>query len=114
VVINEHLEGDLIKFYVVEGTSFFYWFYPELNHSKFGLEAINGTIKGIPFDLEQLKSTCSRAAQVLNIRIYGGDCIVDKDGGLRIIDFNDWPSFAPCRKAAAPFIAECIASLCPF
>jgi hypothetical protein len=114
VVINKHLEGDLMKFYGVEGTDFFYWFYPESNHSKFGLETINGKTRGIPFDLETMKKICSRAAQVLNIRIYGGDCIIDKDGALRIIDFNDWPSFAPCRNEAAPFIAECIASFCPF
>ena len=27
---------------------------------------------------------------------------------IRIIDFNDWPSFAPCRTEAAPYIAQCI------
>ena len=108
-VINEHLEGDLIKFYGVEGTDFFYWFYPNnLNHSKFGLEKINGRAKGIPFNLEELKNNCSRAAQVLNIYVYGGDCVVDKNGNVKIIDFNDWPSFAPCRNIAAPHIAECI------
>lgn len=108
-VINEHLEGDLIKFYGVEGTDFFYWFYPnDLNHSKFGLEKINGKATGIPFDLDLLKNICSRSAQVLNIYIYGGDCVVSKNGEVKIIDFNDWPSFAPCRNEAAPYIAECI------
>ncbi len=108
-VINEHLEGDLVKFYGVEGTGFFYWFYPnDLNHTKFGLEMINGKAVGIPFDLEILKMNCSHAAQVLNICIYGGDCVIDKDGTIRIIDFNDWPSFAPCRNIAAPYIADCI------
>jgi hypothetical protein len=111
-VINEHLEGDLIKFYGVEGAGFFYWFYPnDMNHSKFGLETINGKSKGIPFNLAALKKICSLAAQVLNIHIYGGDCVVDKSGTMRIIDFNDWPSFAPCRNEAAPFIAECIYNL---
>ncbi len=42
------------------------------------------------------------------VKIYGGDCIVDPDGSIRIIDFNDWPSFAPCRKEAAPYIAKCV------
>lgn len=108
-VINEHLEGDLIKFYGVEGTDFFYWFYPnDLNHSKFGLEKINGNAQGISFDLDELKQNCSLSAQVLNIFIYGGDCVVDKKGNVKIIDFNDWPSFAPCRNQAAPYIAECI------
>ncbi|MDR0428027.1 MAG: hypothetical protein LBH12_05430 [Dysgonamonadaceae bacterium] len=108
-VINEHLDGDLVKFYGVDGEDFFYWFYPnDLNHSKFGLERINGKSKGIPFDLNELKKICSRSAQVLDIRIYGGDCVVDKNGNIKIIDFNDWPSFAPCRNEAAPHIAQCI------
>ncbi|MDL2322550.1 hypothetical protein LJC52_01020 [Bacteroidales bacterium OttesenSCG-928-A17] len=108
-VINEHLSGDLIKFYGVEGTDFFHWFYPnDLNHSKFGLEKINGKSKGIAFNLDELKAICSKTAKILDIYIYGGDCVVDSDGSVRIIDFNDWPSFAPCRAEAAPHIANCI------
>ena len=106
-VINEHLVGDLVKFYGVAGTDFFYWFYPSnMHHSKFGLEVINGTAKGIPFDEAQLRLLCHKAAEVLSIHIYGGDCIVSEDGVMRIIDFNDWPSFAPCREEAAPNIAR--------
>lgn len=108
-VINEHLEGDLLKFYGVAGTDFFYWFYPnDLNHSKFGLEAINGKAQGIPFDLNFLKEICNKTAEVLNVDIYGGDAIVSADGSLKIIDFNDWPSFAPCRTEASFYIAKCI------
>jgi hypothetical protein len=112
VVVNEHLEGDLVKFYGVSGTDFFHWFYPgNCQHSKYGLEAINGQTTGIPFDVNVLKDICGRVAQLLTIRIYGGDCVVGRDGRIRIIDFNDWPSFAPCCKEAARCIAECIASL---
>ncbi len=108
-VLNEHLIGDLVKFYGVAGTDFFYWFYPnDLNHSKFGWEKINGQATGISFDLEYLKSLCDEAAKVLGIYVYGGDCVVDADSCIRIIDFNDWPSFAPCRSDAATYIAECI------
>ena len=106
-VINEHLVGDLVKFYGVTGTDFFYWFYPSnMHHSKFGLEAINGTAKGIPFDEADLRALCDKAAAVLNVHIYGGDCIVSEEGVIRLIDFNDWPSFAPCRNEAAPNIAR--------
>ncbi|MDR3060615.1 MAG: hypothetical protein LBU57_00695 [Dysgonamonadaceae bacterium] len=108
-VLNEHLVGDLVKFYGVAGSDFFYWFYPnDLNHSKFGWEKINGQAIGIPFDLEQLKSICDEVAKVLGIYIYGGDCVVEANGDIKIIDFNDWPSFAPCRSEAAPYIAQCI------
>lgn len=106
-VINEHLVGDLVKFYGVTGTDFFYWFYPSnQHHSKFGLEVINGTAKGIPFDVNTLQSICNEAANVLNVHIYGGDCIVSEDGEMKLIDFNDWPSFAPCRDEAAQHIAQ--------
>lgn len=110
-VINRHLVGDLIKFYGVSGQPFFYWFYPfDEGHSKYGHEAINGKSQGIPFDEEKLKSMCQDASDILDVKIYGGDCIVDKDGSIRIIDFNDWPSFAPCRLEAAPYIAKCVLS----
>ncbi len=108
-VINEHLVGDLVKFYGVSGTDFFHWFYPDINsHSKFGWEVINGDAKETPFDLNELKNICNRAAKVLNVCVYGGDGVIDEEGNIRIIDFNDWPSFAPCRTTAAPYIAQCI------
>ncbi|MDE7153761.1 MAG: hypothetical protein K2O00_04885 [Muribaculaceae bacterium] len=108
-VINRHLVGDLIKFYGVQGTDFFFWFYPfDEGHSKYGHEAINGKSRGIKFDIEQMKQICQEASEVLDVKIYGGDCIVSPEGEIRIIDFNDWPSFAPCRNEAAPFIAKCV------
>jgi len=108
-VINEHLTGDLIKFYGVAGTGFFHWFYPDIqNHSKFGLEVINGKATGTLFDVSVLKNICNQAAKVLNIYIYGGDGVIDHRGNIKIIDFNDWPSFAPCRTEAAFYIVQCI------
>lgn len=57
-VINRHLVGDLIKFYGMRGSTFFYWFYPfDDGHSKYGLEAINGKSKGLDFDIEQLEKS---------------------------------------------------------
>lgn len=109
VVVNEHLTGDLIKFYGVHGSDFFYWFYPfEMQHSKFGLEKINGAPTGISFKEDQLREICCQAAEALKVDVYGGDAIVAPDGTMRIIDFNDWPSFAPCREAAADAISEII------
>lgn len=108
-VINRHLVGDLIKFYGIHNSPFFFWFYPfDEGHSKYGLEAINGKSKGIDFDIERLKDICHDASEALGVEIYGGDCIVSPEGDIRIIDFNDWPSFAPCRNEAAPFIAKAV------
>ena len=111
-VINVHLVGDLIKFYGVRGTNYFFWFYPfDEGHSKYGHEAINGKSKGLKFEAKYLKEICNRAADELNVEIYGGDCIVGSDGDVKIIDFNDWPSFAPCRNDAAPHIAKRIINI---
>lgn len=108
-VINRHLVGDLIKFYGIHNSPIFFWFYPfDEGHSKYGLEAINGKSKGIDFDIERLKGICHDAAEALGVEVYGGDCIVSPEGDIRIIDFNDWPSFAPCRNEAAPFIAKAV------
>ncbi|MDE5881698.1 MAG: hypothetical protein K2H60_08195 [Muribaculaceae bacterium] len=108
-VINRHLVGDLIKFYGVSGQPFFFWFYPfDEGHSKYGYEAVNGKSRGLHFELDELKQMCQKASDILDVKIYGGDCIVDPDGTMRIIDFNDWPSFAPCRMEAAPYIAKCV------
>ena len=106
-VINEHLVGDLVKFYGVAGTDFFYWFYPSnMHHSKFGLEAINGTAKGDPLRRSAASSALSQGCGGIERAYIRGDCIVSEDGVMRIIDFNDWPSFAPCREEAAPNIAR--------
>ena len=108
-VINQHLQGDLIKFYGVLGQPFFFWFYPmEIGHSKYGNEQINGDAHGLEFDHEALRQMCNLAAEELGMLIYGGDCIVDTEGNVKIIDFNDWPSFAPCRDEAAQHIGKCV------
>ncbi len=109
VVVSQHLEGDLVKFYGVADTDFFHWFYPlASNHSKFGYEKVNGTPVGIPFSEDRLKDICIQASEVLGVEVYGGDAIVSKDGVVRLIDFNDWPSFAPCREEAAKAITQVI------
>lgn len=111
-VVNKHLPGDLVKFYGIKGSDFFYWFYPfDQGHSKYGHEAINGKAQGLAFDKDHLMDICHRAADALDVVIYGGDCIISADGGIQIIDFNDWPSFAPCRDEAAPHIARQVLKL---
>jgi Nucleoside-diphosphate-sugar pyrophosphorylase involved in lipopolysaccharide biosynthesis/translation initiation factor 2B, gamma/epsilon subunits (eIF-2Bgamma/eIF-2Bepsilon) len=108
-VVNEHLEGDLIKFYGVSDNNFFYWYYPSPTvNSKFGLEAINGEAKGYSFSEEKLKAYCKKASEKMGLSIFGGDCIISPTGEIRIIDFNDWPSFGPCSDQAAEAIASLI------
>lgn len=105
-MLQEHQQGDLVKFYGVEGTSFFHWSYASEGHSKFGLEAVNGKEKGYPFDAERIKLYSDMLARKLNVPIYGGDVIIDQEGEFWFIDFNDFPSFSCCRKEAAEAIVQ--------
>ncbi len=111
-VLSRHIAGDLVKFYGIRGTSFFFHFYPEeYRHSKFGNEAINGKTEYYPVHSDELQAIANKAADVLNIEIYGGDAIITPDAAIYLIDMNDWPSFAPCREQAAPVIAQRIHQL---
>lgn len=108
-VIEQHIEGDLVKFYGVEGTPFFHTSYPTESangFSKFGLEQANGYPSHFNFKESELKQTADKAAQLTGMTVYGGDAIITSTGQFYIIDFNDWPSFSPCRRDAAKAIAE--------
>lgn len=107
VLAVSHLEGDLVKFYGVEGTDFFQYSYPTTDNgfTKFGLEQHNGEAHHYKFDETQLHEFATRSAQISGITVYGGDAIISQEGNIAIIDFNDWPSFSSCRKEAAKHIA---------
>lgn len=105
-VITRHVKGDIVKFYGVLGSSFFYWYFPyDPDHFA---SADPDDSKSIEAALKQL---CSNAARELNVMVYGGDAVIDSAGNITLIDFNDWPSFAPCRAAAATAIAKAVMAL---
>ena len=99
-VIERHIEGIHIKFYGVAGTDFFHCYH----------HADRGSVND--YDPARLAEVCDHAARVLNLKIYGGDAIVDSETGeATIINVNDWPSFAPCRSEAVKPISGLILSL---
>ncbi len=107
IVVTAHVKGDLVKFYGVEGTKFFRTFYPtDGSYSKFGDEQLNGKARHFQFCAESLYADADKLAKLTGIEVYGGDAIIRKDGSYAIIDFNDWPSFAACRKEAAIAICD--------
>lgn len=114
-VAVEHLDGDLVKFYGVEGTTFFHTMRAntEGSFSKFGLEQHNSACRNIPFNEATLKQLADGASRASGFTVYGGDAIISPEGDIRIIDFNDWPSFSSCRKEAAKAIAQRFLAECP-
>ena len=94
-VLQEHLEGDTVKFYAVRETPFFHWYY------------LNGVHK-TSFAIDRLRALANASAEILDLYIYGGDAIIDRDGKVTIIDINDWPSYAVVREQASREIATLI------
>jgi len=91
--LQEHVPGDLIKFYGV-GEEWFVWFYHR------GQE-----VAGHAFDAASLARAARLAARSLGLDVWGGDAIAAPDGRLVVIDLNAWPSFALYRDEAAARIA---------
>lgn len=102
-VLSKHIEGDVIKFYGVSGSEWFYSYYPSEDkfHNK-----INFGNSRISFDKNRFIKEVQKAAKVLDLDIYGGDAIIDKNGCFFIIDMNDFPSFSSCREQAAKEITK--------
>lgn len=94
-ILQEHLDGDTVKFYAVRDTDLFHWYY------------LNG-VYHTRFNESRLHELASCSAEVLGLHVYGGDAIIGQDGSVTIIDINDWPSFAPVRDLAARSIAGMI------
>jgi len=105
VIAQEHVEGDLIKFYGLgragsdaPGTDWFEWFY----HRDKGMT-------GYPFKVERLREVARKAASALGVEIFGGDAIIRRDGEPVIIYLNAWPSYAKFRDKASQAIADYLA-----
>jgi len=94
-ILQEHLDGDTVKFYSVRGSEFFHWYY---------LNGVNRT----PFSLDYLKELARLSADILGLFVFGGDAIIAPNGTITIFDVNDWPSFAPIRDRASREIANLI------
>lgn len=109
IVAQEHVEGDLVKFYGVRGEDFFKTYYPgDDGLTKFGDERRNGKPQHYAYDAGSLRHTAEKAATATGLDVYGGDCIIRPDGSFCIIDLNDWPSFSRCRAEAAEAIARLV------
>jgi hypothetical protein len=101
VVAQEHVPGDLVKFYGVRNamapldSNWFEWFY----HRDKGMQ-------GYSFEADGLRRAAFGAAAALGLEIFGGDAIIKPDGAPVIIDINAWPSYARYRDRAAQAIAD--------
>lgn len=99
VLVQEHVGGEVIKFYGVGKGRYFRAFL-----------ASNG--EEVTAKMKTLSTLAHRSAETVGLEIYGGDSILTQKGEMILIDLNDWPSFSRCCRSAAKRIAKYIASLC--
>lgn len=95
LLIQRHIDGDLIKFYGVGPGQWFTWFYHDPQ-----------TARRLPFELEDLAVQAEAAARAVGLEVFGGDAIISPEGPIYLIDINSWPSFARVRNEAAVQIAR--------
>jgi len=95
VLVQEHLEGEVIKFYGVAGGQYFSAF-------------LSSNGDEVTSEMKQLSTLAQQSAEVVGLEIYGGDAIMTGHGEIVLIDLNDWPSFSRCCRSAAKGIAKYI------
>jgi hypothetical protein len=94
LVLQQHVDGDLVKFYGVGPGRWFTYFYHD-----------PATARKLPFDIDVLAATAAAGAAALQLEVFGGDAIITPAGRIYLIDINSWPSFARVRAEASIQIA---------
>jgi glutathione synthase/RimK-type ligase-like ATP-grasp enzyme len=92
VLIQEHVEGPVVKFYGVGSREFFKAYLAE-------------TGEDVTSRVDHLRHIARNAARVVGLEVYGGDGVLTRDNEAVLIDLNDWPSFSRCFRSAARSIA---------
>lgn len=99
-VVSRYVDGDIIRFYGVASIGWFHCLMPFGDDSPEAVEEKNGRMREIAM----------KAAASLGVDIFGGDMVMTPSGDLYLVNFDDWPSFAPVRKDAAKAIAKSVVS----
>jgi hypothetical protein len=90
--VQQEVEGEVVKFYGVGGGEYF----TALREQDELSEAQH----------RELAHAAAAAAGAIGLEAWGGDAVIDRAGAIKIIDFNDWPSFSRVREPAARAIAR--------
>ncbi len=104
-VISKDVAGEKIRCYGVASSGWFHSFIP------FRSDGFEEKVNKLSESLNvRVKDICMKAAEVLNVDVFGCDIVLDKADQCHIVSFDDWPSFAPIRKEAARAIAKSVLS----
>lgn len=102
-VVSRVVEGEKIRCYGIASAEVFHAFLPF--RTPEGDDA-SSALPPVLFD--EVKEVCMKAAGVLKVDVFGCDMVLDADGVCWLVNFDDWPSFAPIRREAARAIAKAV------
>lgn len=100
-VVSKDVEGEKIRCYGIFSSQTFHCFMP-FSSSRNPLSETD------PELFSKVRGICMKAAETLRIDIFGCDVVQTDDGQCFLVNFDDWPSFAPIRKEAAKAIARSV------
>lgn len=92
--------GERMRFYGVASMDWFHCFKPYAT----GAAGDSGQDELA----EKARQVCMKAAAALQVDVFGGDLSVTPQGECLLVNFDDWPSFAPIRREAARMIAKSV------
>ncbi|MDE7346256.1 MAG: hypothetical protein K2N48_05905 [Muribaculaceae bacterium] len=104
-VVSRVVEGEKIRCYGVASSGWFHAFLPFRSGGPEDMDEMSEALHS------RVKDICMRAARVLNVDVFGCDIVLDGNGDCWLVNFDDWPSFAPIRKEAARAIAKAVLAL---
>jgi hypothetical protein len=103
VILQKSVKGELFKFYGVKDKFFQLRYIGKTNSNRYINLPGNSNVS---FNRELVESLAHKAANLLELDFYGGDCVITTEGEIHFIDFNDWPSFRTCRQEVAIKMVE--------
>lgn len=102
-VVSRAVDGEKIRCYGIASSDTFHAFLPL--RTPDGDDAAAALAPRLFGDV---KAICMKAASVLGVDVFGCDIVLDSEGVCHLVNFDDWPSFAPIRKEAARAIAKAV------
>ncbi|MDE6511029.1 MAG: hypothetical protein K2L00_02920 [Muribaculaceae bacterium] len=102
-VVSRDVDGEKIRCYGIASSDVFHAFLPFRTPDG---DDGSGSLPSELFD--KVKGICMKAADILKVDIFGCDMVLDGQGACHLVNFDDWPSFAPIRKEAAKAIAKAV------
>lgn len=100
-LVSKVVEGKRVRFYGVASQGWFHCFMPyerDIQMDDPAMAEVIGKVRAIAL----------AAAEALKVDVFGGDMTLMPEGECLLVNFDDWPSFAPVRREASRAISKTV------